>query len=182
MLPASQGCFSTNWNSAEPASKRHTRISDTARVTSVVQSATQRALRLPASSSPLSIMMNSVPTSGRNVVIERMGQLAMSVPSPGREHEPGDERRDADQHGEGVMIEVAGLHAHNIARDVEHARRDAVRTEAVDQPAVALEPERTAQPFDGAHQQDVVDLVEVPLVEQEIVERLVLTRELGRNI
>ena len=49
---ASQFAFSTNWKSALAASKRQTRISDTANVTSVVHSAIQRELRRAASSSP----------------------------------------------------------------------------------------------------------------------------------
>jgi hypothetical protein len=49
---ASHADFSTNWKSVTPGSKRQTRISDTAKVTSVVHSAIQRALRCAASSSP----------------------------------------------------------------------------------------------------------------------------------
>src|SRR5262245_55197239 len=101
MAPPSHGWFSTNWNSGVEPSKRATIISDTAKVTMVVHNAAQRALRLPASLSPGSSRMNSAPTSGRNVVIERIGQLVISVASR-REHEPGDEGGDADQHGESV--------------------------------------------------------------------------------
>src|SRR5215472_17204463 len=98
MVPASQGFFSTNWNSGEPASKRHTRISEIAKVISVVHSATQRALRAMEASSPRINMMNSTPSSGRNVVTERIGQLAISLPPAGKpEPEPGDEGGDADQ-------------------------------------------------------------------------------------
>ena len=111
---------------------------------------------------------------------ERIGQLSIS-PAP-REHEPGDQRGDADQHGEGVVIEVAGLQPHHVAGDVEHARGDAVRPEAVDQPAVAALPQQAAEPQRRPHEDDVVELVEVPLVEQELVERLVLARELGRQL
>ena len=75
---------------------------------------------------------------------ERIGQLDISALP--REHEPGDERRDADQHGEGVVIEIAGLQPHDVAGHVEHARRDAVRPEAVDQPAVAALPQEAAEP------------------------------------
>ncbi len=78
MVPASHGRFSTNWNSAENGSKRHATMSDTASVISVTHSATQRALRFTAASSPPIIMMKSAPTSGRNVVTERIGQLAIS--------------------------------------------------------------------------------------------------------
>ena len=59
-----------------------------------------------------------------------------------REHEPGDERRNADQHREGVVVDVAGLQPHHVAGDVEHAGRDAVGTEAVDDRAVAALPEQ----------------------------------------
>src|SRR6266853_3597569 len=119
MVPASQGFFSTNWNSGEPASKRHTRISEIAKVISVVHIATQRALPATEGSSPRIDMMNSAPSSGRKVVTERIGQLAISVPST-QKHEPGDEGRNPDQHGKGVVVHVAGLQAHHIARDVQH--------------------------------------------------------------
>ena len=79
MVPPSQGRFSTNWKSAEAGSKRQTRMSEIAKVMSVVHSATQRALRAPASSSR-SMAMNSAPTSGRKVTTERIGQLAISAP------------------------------------------------------------------------------------------------------
>src|SRR5262245_60896153 len=177
MVPASHGFFSTNWNSAEAASKRDASRSAIARSTTVTHSAIQRALRLTAGSSPAgSTMMISAPTSGRKVITDSIGQLNMSV-APAREHEPGDEQRRADQHGEGVVVEVAGLQPHGIAGDVEDARRDAVRPEAVDQPAVAAAPQQAAEPDGGTHEEEVVELVEVPLVEQEAVEDAVIARE-----
>ena len=99
-----------------------------------------------------------------------------------REHEPGDEGGGADQHGEGVVIEIAGLQPHDVARDVEHAGGDAVGAEAVDQPAVAALPQHAAEPLGRAHEDEVVEFVEVPLVEQEAVQQLVLAREFDRNI
>src|SRR5258706_528529 len=57
-----------------------------------------------------------------------------------REHEPGDESRRADEHGEGIMIKVAGLQSHDIACDIEYAGGYAVGAKAVDQPAVAALP------------------------------------------
>src|SRR5215831_53618 len=105
MVPASHAFFSTNWNSAEAGSKRAASMSAITRLTRVTHQATQRALRFEAASSPGSTMMNRAPTSGRKVTTERMGQLNMSV-APAREHEPGDEQRRADQHGEGVVVEV----------------------------------------------------------------------------
>src|SRR5215467_12792762 len=168
-VPASHGLRSTNWNSAEAGSKREASISTITRSISVTHNATQRALRLTAASSPGSTMMNSAPSSGRNVMTESIGQLAMSVASA-REHEPGDERRRSDHHREGVMVEVAGLQPHDVAGDVDHPRRDAVRPEPVDQPAVAATPQQAPEPDGRPHDEEVVDLVEVPLVEQEAVD------------
>src|SRR5689334_3079674 len=116
MAPPSHGFFSTNWNSGEAGSKRHTRISDTAKVISVVHIATQRALRAADSSSPGSAIMNSAPSSGRNVVTDRIGQLAILLLSSAGKHEPSNETGDADQHGERVVIHVAGLQPHHVAR------------------------------------------------------------------
>src|SRR5713226_2178832 len=118
MVPASHGLLSTNWNSGDPASKRHTRISEIAKVISVVHIATQRALRAMEWSSPRIAMMNSAPSKGRNVVTERIGQLAISM-SPAGKHEPGDEGRDADQHGKRIVVHVAGLQAHDVTGDVQ---------------------------------------------------------------
>ena len=53
---------------------------------------------------------------------------------------PGDEDCDADEHREGVMIEITGLQPHHVAGHVQDSRRDAVRPEAVDEPAVAALP------------------------------------------
>ena len=178
---AEPGRFSTNWNSGEPGSKRQTSTSDTAKVTSVVHSATQRALRVAGLVVAAGAAMNSTPTSGRKVVTERIGQLGHQC-TPAREHEPGDQRRRADQHGEGIVIEIAGLQPHHVAGDVEHARGHAVRPEAVDQPAVAALPEQAAEPQRRPHEDEVVDLVEVPLVEQEAVEHVVLAREPRRDV
>src|SRR5215510_9640284 len=131
-------------------------MSEIANVISVVQSAIQRALRFSASPSPRIIMMSSAPTSGRKMVTDRIGQLMSTCPSA--EHEPGDERRHTDQHGEGVVVEIAGLQPHHAARHVEHARGDTVRPEAVDQPAVAVLPQYAAEPQRRAHDEEVVDL------------------------
>src|SRR5229473_368076 len=189
MVPASHGLLSTNWNSGEPASKRHTRISEIAKVINVVHIATQRALRATEGSSPRIAMMNSAPSSGRNTVTERIGQLAMSVspaakhePALAAKHEPGDESRNADQHGERIMIHIAGLQAHDVAGDVKDPRRDAVGTEAVDQPAVAALPQQATKPQRRTYDDGVVDLVEVPLVEEEPVEHAMLLGELDGKI
>src|SRR5262252_2266760 len=185
MVPASQGFLSTNWNSGEPASKRHRRISEITKVISVVHIATQRALRATEWSSPGNAVMKSAPSSGRNTVTERIGQLTISA-SPADKREPGDEKpsdesRDADQHGKRIVIHIAGLQAHDVAGYVQHPRRYAVGTKAIDQPAVAALPQEPADPQSRPYDEEVVDLVEVPLVEQKPVEHLMLPREFGRK-
>src|SRR6516165_12800200 len=92
------------------------------------------------------------------------------------EHEPGNERRKTDQHCEGIMIEVSGLQSYNIAGDIQHARRDPVRTKPIDQPAVAALPQQSADPKGGSHEYPVVNLVEIPFVEEKLVQRLLALR------
>src|SRR5215831_16049571 len=167
-VPASHGLRSTNWNSAEAGSKREARISTITRSISVTHNATQRALRLTAASSPGSTMMNSAPSSGRNVMTESIGQLAMSVASA-REHEPGDERRRSDHHREGVMVEVAGLQAHHIAGDVDHARRHAIWPEAVSQLVVNAAAHHAEHAPRRRRDLEDTDLVRVTLVDPERV-------------
>ena len=75
------------------------------------------------------------------------------------------------KHRESVVIDVARLQAHGAAGDVENARRDAVRPKPVDDRAVAALPERAADGEGRTDEQEVIELVEVPLVEQEAVER-----------
>src|SRR5215212_2297112 len=130
MPVASQACFSTNWNSASRGSKCQSITSEVAKVTKVVHSANQRALRAP-SPPPGSSRISNTPRSGRKVTTERIGQL-MFFPQPcaqrktgslfpgawlvhPRKHEPGNESCRADQHGEGIMIKKTGLQPHDIA-------------------------------------------------------------------
>src|SRR3569832_923734 len=177
----SQSCFSTNWNSADAVSKCLISRIETAKVTIVVHSAIQRDVPRAIGELPRAISaMRIAPSSGRKVTTERIGQVICRNPSVHREHEPGDDRRRADEHGEGVVIEVTALEPHDVARDIEHPRGDAVRAEAVDQPAVAALPERVAEPLRRTHENEVVEFVEVPFVEQELVERPVLPGELAR--
>src|SRR5262249_1349215 len=155
----SQLYFSTNWNSAELASKRQTITSEMANVTEVAHSAIQRAVPRASRSLPrTSSATRTAPSSGRKVTTDSIGQFILiscagSFPKTGsclvcphREHEPGDESRRPDQHGKGVVIKVTGLQSHHVARDVEHPRRHAVRPEAVDQPAITTLPQQTAKP------------------------------------
>src|SRR5438105_2996112 len=103
-------------------------------------------LRRALSSSPRMTTMSSAPMSGRKVTRERIGQPVMSILLR-RKHDVSDQCGDADQHGEGVMVEVARLQPHDPVGDVDHPGRNAVRAEAVDQPAVSLFPQETPEPL-----------------------------------
>src|SRR5665213_1505213 len=121
-------------------------------------------LRRAEASAPRTVSVKSAPISGRKVTTERIGQF---IGASTRKHQPGDQQSDADQHREGVVVEVAGLQAHGALRDVEDAGRYAVRAKAVDQPAIALLPQEAAEPLGRANEDEVIELVEVPLVEKE---------------
>ena len=75
VIAPSQGLSSTNWNWAVSGSKSRHRMSESAKVMSVVHSAMKRALRKELSSSPRNSAISSAPSSGRNVTVERIGQL-----------------------------------------------------------------------------------------------------------
>ncbi len=71
------------------------------------------------------------------------------------------------------MIKVSGLHLDDTVGDIEHASRDAIRAEAVNKPAVATLPEQAAKPTSRTYEEEIVQFVEVPLVEKELVEATV---------
>src|SRR5690348_15515362 len=105
MLSAgTQSSFSSNWKPDFVGSKRAHRISEIRKVTTEVTRATLRQLRSTASFGPLMIRQKNAPSNGRKVTSERIGQVVIALP---HEHEVGDQRRHADQHGEGVVVQVA---------------------------------------------------------------------------
>src|SRR6476661_4318070 len=164
-----QATFSSNWKPALVGSKWTHSSSDTTNVTSEVISAALRQFRSTASFGPCTTRQNSAPTSGRKVTTERIGQLAIALSH--EQHEVGDECRHADQHHEGVVVEVTALEAAEHAGDVLRARRQAVGAEAIDRGAVALLPEHPADRQRRLHEHRVVELVEVPLVVEKRVQR-----------
>src|SRR5262245_45511740 len=128
MPDPSHSIFSTIWKPGSELSKPIQMNSDTMKVAAVVHSAIRRMLRRALSLSSRIGRINSTPTSGRKVTSERMCHSVM-VSKLAPEHHPGDEGRDPDQHGKGVVVEVAGLQPHDAVGDVDDARRDAVRAQ-----------------------------------------------------
>src|SRR5438874_5765470 len=81
-----------------------------------------------------------------------------------RQQVPGDQRDDADQHGEGVMVDVSGLQPARLTGQFAGRRGDAVRPEPVDDHAVAGLPQPVAEREGALDEEPVVELVEVPFV------------------
>src|SRR3954470_11002382 len=104
-----------------------------------------------------------------------------STYSSRRNDEPGDQGRDPDQHCKGIVIEIAGLHLHHIACHIEQARRNSIRPESIDDSPIALFPEEPPDPKRRPNKDDFVKLIEVPLVQQELVQRFVLSGEFSRQ-
>ena len=83
---------------------------------------------------------------------------------------PGQQGGDADQHGEGVVVEVAGLQPYDLAGDVADTVAETFDDSLVDQPVVKAVPDRLAQPDRRLDEDEGVELVEGPAVEEELVE------------
>ena len=98
------------------------------------------------------------------------------------EHEPGNQSGDADQHREGIVIEIAGLQLHDVLGNVKHAGGYAVRAEAVDDVTVADLPQESPDPLRGPNEDQIVQFIEIPLVEQELIKQRVLLGEFDRQI
>src|SRR5580692_4324535 len=103
-------------------------------------------------------MINPAPTNGRKVTSESSGQWLMAL-SPG-DQVPGDQRDDADQHGKGIMVDIARLQPTRLARQFAGRGGDAVRSEAVDDRPVAGLPQPIAEAERAAYEEPVVELVE----------------------
>src|SRR6185312_8769098 len=118
MPESSHACFSTIWKLASAGLKPIQIRSETRKVMIVANSAIRRMFFSAAWLSSRMNRMRTTPTSGRKVTVVRMGQSVMSKRTP--EHHPGDERDDADQHHECVVVEIAGLQLDDAVGDVDH--------------------------------------------------------------
>src|SRR5512133_3548175 len=168
-----QTALSCIWKSAVPGSKLNQMPSDSRNVATEVSSATLRVLRATTSGWPRMATIKAAPSSGRNVTSERTGKLANVGASTGHAKQiPGDENQHADQHGEGVVEDVAGLQPYRAAGDPHGGGGDAVGPDPVDQRPVPTLPQAPPESERRPHEDGVVELVEVPLVQQEPVDRL----------
>src|SRR5689334_7106796 len=104
--------------------------------------------------------MAATPISGVKVVRERMPVMGSPLPLSPLHQREGQQTRDAQQHYERIVIDVAALQPAGPTTDRVGERRDPVRPEAVDDLLVAALPEQVAQELGPAHEGRLVDLVE----------------------
>src|SRR5690625_4334693 len=180
--PPIQRPSSTNWKPGRFGSKPASTKSDRTKVAPVTSSAKRRAFSAAASSSPRrKITSIAAPSSGRNVMTERM-LISLTSSRPPIEHEPGDEDRYADQHHEGVVEDVSRMRPPGEPVEPgQNPKRDAV-DDAIDRAAIAALPEELADRLGAPHEKHVVELVKIPFVQQEPVERLMTLGQLVRGL
>ena len=76
---------------------------------------------------------------------------------------------NSDEHREGIMEEVPGLRPPGQAREPgDDAHRQSV-DRTIDDPAVTEFPEAASQPFRRPHENELVEFVEIPLVQEESI-------------
>src|SRR6516162_6642817 len=107
--------------------------------------------------------IRTVPTIGRKVMRERTGQLLMMRSASPPEEIPADDQHHADKHDEGVVIDIAGLQPPRPLRQIARDCGYAVGPQAIDDRAVAPLPEQAADLLRRIDEEEVVELVEIPL-------------------
>src|SRR5215831_3693025 len=138
----------------------------TAKPATAPTSASQRATG--ASLSRFTASTITPATIGTQIERLRYGSMraARLAPDP-----PGQQREDADDHGEGVVIDVPRLDVPQQRRGQLDDLRRAVHEEAVDDRAVADVGEQRADAPEAAGEEPVVEAVDVVVVREELVER-----------
>src|ERR1700760_3146550 len=97
--------------------------------------------------------MKAAPTSGRKVTSVRSGQwLTAMFRRSAREQVPRHQRDEADHHREGVVIEIPGLQAAGLRREVAGYRSYTIGAEAGDDRAGAGPPQTIAEQKSGPHE------------------------------
>src|SRR4051794_4365566 len=149
-MPLIQGTFSTNCMAAVEVSNWPYSGSVTRKLTSAPIRATQRTVRAWSSRPSASRMAPN--TIGVQMASERSPTFILVLPSllqPVADHGPADEVRHehhhAQQHREGVVIDVAGLHPADHAGEPAHRARAAVDEHAFDDALVAALPQPGAE-------------------------------------
>src|SRR5438270_13214024 len=118
---------------------------DRAKTISDVDSAILRAFRATTASSPREVMMNPTPTRGRNVTSDRSGQWLMARRRSSRHQIPGDQGDDTDQHGERIVVDIAGLQPAGFPRQFARRGGNAVGPKAIDELRIAGFPQPLAE-------------------------------------
>src|SRR3546814_14998263 len=96
-------------------------------------------------------------------------------------HCPGYGRGEADEHHQSIRVEITGLQPAGIFAANDHKRGGAIRPEAIDRSFVAPLPEEAAQGEGRLYEQHIGKLVEIPFIEQEVVEQRSEERRVGKE-
>ena len=86
--------------------------------------------------------------------------------------EEGDEQEQPNDHGKGVVIDVAGLHVAHDARQPADCTRAAVHRQAINDLHIAEPPQQVAQTTCTTGEHLLIELVKSILAHQQVVNRL----------
>ena len=112
--------------------------------------------------------MAAAPSSGTKVTRESSGRLTARLPSI---DEPGGQRHHAQQHRQGIVIDIAGLQPHRAARWHPAPGRRCRPGPARRSPCRRRSSTGSGPASEGrAHEEEVVQFVEIPFVVEEQVQ------------
>src|SRR6202035_800544 len=93
----------------------------------------------------------------------------------------GDDGGETGEHGEGVMVDVAALQLDGASGHIHDSSCDAVGSVPVEYGTIVAFPEQAAKPKSRAHENHVVEFVEIPFVKKKLIERPGALRQAPRN-
>src|SRR5690606_4284345 len=86
-------------------------------------------------------------------------------------HGPAGEADKTEQHHKRISIYITRLQPDRETGPPSDERRGAIGTETVDGAFIALLPEEAADPEGGLHEEDVIELVEIPFIVEKLVQQ-----------
>src|SRR3569832_2423469 len=168
-----QGASSSNCIFVAAASKCVYSGSDTTKVSAAKASDSQRTTLLPA----ILAAANTItpPTMGNQMTKLNRNKTENKQRKPRKKkkkhkHEPAQEDQQADDHGEGVVIEESALHHAYDLREPAHTPRGAVHHHAVDHRDIAALPQGPAGRAAAAGEDRVVEVVETVFAIQQAID------------
>src|SRR5262245_13520119 len=160
-----QGAATTNWKSWPRSPDGMNPVNSSSEM---IQVATAKPRARPRASRSGANATTIAPTSGRNVTIVRIGRSEIDTSAARQEEERAGHHDQPDRDAQRVVLDAPGLDLADLAAGPDRDRGEAV-DRAVDDPPVEP-PERVGDAAADHDEQQVVELVEPPLVERCAVE------------